>query len=122
MPYVSGNKTFKANCIVKYDGWLATERITNKTEEGNLKALPRKKIIKWILDACVALPSEIIKEPFIHCALSLSTDGSYDDLIHCFKKGQSCFQGREALLWQLMTMQDEENPFKNSSESDDEEA
>ena len=73
-PDVAWNKTFKANCTEKYDDWLATEGTNNETEAGNLKAPPRKQIVKWILDAWAALPSEMIKESFIHCALSLPTD------------------------------------------------
>ena len=68
----------------------------NETEAGNLKAPPRKEIIKWILDVA-ALSSEMIKETLIHCALSLPTDGSREDLTHCFKEVQPCFQGCEVL-------------------------
>lgn len=62
----------------------------------------------------------MIKESFIQCALSI--DGSRDYLIHYFKEGQPCCQGREVLRLQLMILQDEENPFENPPESDVEEA
>ena len=62
----------------------------------------------------------MIKESFIQCALSI--DGSRDYLIHYFKEGQPCCQGREVLRLQLMILQDEENPFENPSESDVEKA
>ena len=100
---------------------MATEGINNETEAGNLKAPPRKEIVKWILNAWAALPSEMIKESFIHYALSLPTDGSLDHRIHCFKEGQPCFQGREVLRSQLMILQDEQNPFEATA-SDVEEA
>ena len=96
------NKTFKTNCTEKYDDWLAMEGINNETEAGNLKAPPGKEIVKWILVEWAALPSEMIKELFIHCALSLPTEGSLDHHIHCFKDGQPCFQGREVLHSQLL--------------------
>ena len=117
-PDVARNKTFEANCTEKYADWLATEGTNNETEAGNLKAPPRKEIVKWILDAWAALHSE---ESFIHCALGLPTDGSLGHRIHCFKEGQPCFQGREVLRSQLMFLQDEQNPFE-ATESDVEEA
>ena len=43
----------------------------NKTEAGNAKAPPQKEILNWILDVWAALPSEMIKESFKHCASSL---------------------------------------------------
>ena len=52
----------------------------------------------------------------------LYTVRSQDDLIHCFKEGQPCFQGREVLRSQLMILRHEENHFENPSESDVEEA
>ena len=54
----------------------------------------------------------MINDSFIHCALSLPTDGSLDHRIHGFKEGQPCFQGREVLRSQLMILQDEQNPFE----------
>ena len=64
------------------------------------------------------LPSKMVKELFINCALSLLTDISRDNLIHCLKEEQPCFQGLEVLHLQLMILQDEENTFQNPSESD----
>ena len=117
-----GIRLFKASCTETYDDWLATEGINNETEASNLKAASRKDIIKWIFIAWEALPPEMIKESFMHCTLSLPTDGLSDDLIHCFKEGQPYFQGPEVLSLQLMILQDEENSFENPSESDVKEA
>lgn len=64
-----------------------------------------------------ALPSEMIKELFTHCALILLMDRSHDNLIHCLKEGQPCFQGRKVLGSQLKILQNENNIFKNPSES-----
>ena len=104
---VSWNKTFKANCTKKYDDWLAIEGINNETKAGNLKAPPWKEIIKCILDAWAAIPSEIVKELSINCVLSLPTDRSCDNLICHFKEGQC-----EVMRLQLTILQDEENPFE----------
>ena len=59
----------------------------------------------------------------LHCTLSHPTNGSRDDLIHCFKEGQSpCFQGCEVLRLQPMILQDKENSIESPSESDVKEA
>ena len=83
-PDVSWNKTFKAHCTGRYDDWLTAEGIHKETEAESLKTPPRRSIIKWILDTWSALPSEIIKNSFMHCGLNLPADGSLDDCIHCF--------------------------------------
>ena len=43
------------------------------------------------MSAWAALPSEMIKESFIHCALGLPTDRSCDKFISCFKEEQLVF-------------------------------
>ena len=50
---VSWNTPFKAACSVKYDKWLGTVGIYEKTAAGNLKATPRRTILQWILDSGV---------------------------------------------------------------------
>lgn len=65
VPDVSWHQIFKAKCTERYDHRLATEGINNGTEADNLKSPPQ---IKWILDAWVAFPSEMIKKLFIHCS------------------------------------------------------
>ena len=101
---------------------MATEGINNETEVGNSKAPPRKSIIKWIFNACPPLPAEMVKELFT-LYIKSSHNGSRDDLIHCFKEGQSpCFQGCEVLRLQPMVLQDKENSIESPSESDVKEA
>ena len=72
---------------VMITGWLQKE--FTKKQAGNLKAPPRRSIIKWFLDAWSALPSEMIKNSFMHCSLNLPADGSLDDRIHCFKENHA---------------------------------
>ena len=101
---------------------MAAEGIHKETEAGNLKAPPRRSIIKWILDAWSALPSEMIGNSFMHCGLNLPADGSLDDRIHCFKEKQTCAQGRELLRSQLSIIDENHiDPFQ-ATESDVEEA
>ena len=112
----------KAHCTERYDDWLAAEGIHKETEAGNLKAPPRRSIIKWILDAWSALPSEMIKNSFMQCGLNLPTDGSLDDRIHCLKKKQPCAQGRELLRLELSIIDENHlDPFQ-ATKSDVEEA
>ena len=52
--------------------------------------------------------------------MSLPDDGSYDDEIHCFKRSQPCFSGRELLKSQLSILTEpDENPFSKSLDSED---
>ena len=50
---------------------------------------------------------------FKSCGLNLNTNGSEDGLIHCFKEGEPCHNGREQLLSQLdvLAEPDRPNPF-----------
>ena len=65
----------------KYGQWLAEEGINQLTPAGNLKAPPRRTIVKWILEAWSEISPEIIRRSFKVCALNLATDGSEDTLI-----------------------------------------
>ena len=95
-PDVSWNKPFKSSCTEKYDEWLGTIGINEETAAGNLRALPRRAILQWILYAWAELPTEVIKRSFTSCALNLPADGSNDDIIYCFKEGQPAMQHGES--------------------------
>ena len=61
---------------------------------------------------------------FKGCALNIKTDGSEDDLIHCFKEDQPCSTGKEILKDQTRLLRDDslhENPF-SPTDSDVEDA
>ena len=71
-----------------------------------------------ILDAWSALPSNLIKDSFLHCGLNLPTDESLDHQIHCFKGRKPCPQGRALLQTQLSVLEEPQvDPFQKS-ESD----
>eukprot|EP00794_Sanderia_malayensis_P014636 gene14636-16155_t len=111
-PDVSWNKPFKAKCTEKYDAWLTSEGIRSETEAGNLKAPPRREIIRWILEAWDELSCESIKRSFVSCAITTAVNGSEDGEIHCFKEGQPCHTGKAMLAEQIKLMtEEEENPF-----------
>ena len=51
---------------------------------------------------------------FKSCGLNLSTNGLEDGLMHCFKEGEPCQNGREQLISQLDVLDepdDRPNPF-----------
>ena len=56
--------------------------------------------------------------------LNLNTNGSEDGLIHCFKEGEPCQNGREQLISQLDVLDkfDRPNPFDLITDSDVDEA
>ena len=101
---------------------MATEGIHKETEAGNLKAPPRRRIIKWILDPWSALLSEMIKNFFMHCSLNLPVDGSLDNRIHCFKEKQPWPKGRELLRSQFSIIDENHLDSFQVTESDVEEA
>ena len=56
--------------------------------------------------------------------MDLNTNGSEDRLIHCFKEGKPCQNGREQLMSQLDVLDepDRPNPFDLITDSDVDEA
>ena len=61
---------------------------------------------------------------FKSCGLNLNTNGSEDCLIHCFKEGEPCKNGREQLISQLDVLDEpyRPNPFDLITDSDVDEA
>ena len=55
-----------------------------------MKPPSRGLLCKWIKSSWNDIPTEMVKNSFISCAITASTDGSNDDEIHCFKEGQPC--------------------------------
>ena len=92
----SWNKSFKAACTEKYDGWLSTVEIHEETAAGNLRAPPGITILQWTLDFSAELPTEVIKKSLSRCALN-PANGWQGDMIHCHKEGQPCSSGRSLL-------------------------
>ena len=115
-PDVCWNKPFKVACSEKYDEWLGTVGIYEKTAAGNLKATPGITILQWVLDSRAELPTKVIKKSLSSCALNLPVDGSKDDMIHCLKEGQPCNGGRSLLRSQSEILSEpHSNPFECTS-------
>ena len=96
-PDVAWKKLFKGKVTEKYDKWMA-ERAHSFTAAGNMHALPRCEIVQWILEAWDSLDRELIVHSFRICAITVATDGSEDDQIHCLKEGQPCHAGLSRLM------------------------
>ena len=84
---MSWSKPFKANVTEKYDEWMTGEA-HSFTPAGNMRAPPRREIVKWILVAWDGLDKKFIINSFKSCGLTVAVDGSEDGHVHCFKKKQ----------------------------------
>ena len=58
------------------------------TTAGNMKPVPRQKIVQWVLQAWESLSKEIIINSMKSCALGLASDGSKDDRFHASTKAR----------------------------------
>jgi hypothetical protein len=114
---VSWNKPFKADCTEQYDEWMANEGLTNLTQMGNLRAPPRRDVVRWILKAWEKLQPEIIVKSFSVCGHTTAVDGSQDHEISCFKENRSCHAGLAILKSQQADVDTPEgNPFVPTDE------
>ena len=77
-----------------------------------MKALTRRTIVQWVLEALSLLSTEIIMKSVKICAHNLPVDGSQDSSIHCFKKDQPCEAGATQLQSQLSVLVECERPFQ----------
>ena len=93
--------------------WLESEGINNLTEEGNLKAPPRRAVLPWTIEAWDELPKQMIISSFKSCAINLSVDGKEVGLIRCFEKGELCASGQELLNTQAAILNE---PGRNQCE------
>ena len=77
----------------RYNQCLAEEGIHKKTEDGNLKASPRKIIVEWILELRSFLWSEYER----------------NDVFHCFEESQPYAWGRQMVKQQMEMSRDLED-------------
>ncbi len=77
--------------------WMTADADGEHTVGGFLKAPSRHLLVDWVVAAWNKVDKDLIRESFKVCGLSVKPDGSEDDLILCFRKGQPCAAGREDL-------------------------
>ena len=112
-PDVVWNKPFKGKIQEYYDDWLANGK-HEYTNAGNMKPVPRRFIVEWVIKSLQAIPAETVANSMKACDLSLAVDGTENDLISCFKEGKKCAGGRALLEAQMENLNDgslHENPF-----------
>ena len=91
------------------------------TSVGNMRAPPRREIIKWILAAWDGLDKTMIINSFKSCALTVEVDGSEDGHIHYVKENQPCHAGLERLKVVQQAMRKnsrDKDPFDGITESE----
>ncbi|KAK7130470.1 hypothetical protein R3I93_019960 [Phoxinus phoxinus] len=118
-PDVMWNQPFKASLHASYDEWMAEDADKQYTSGGNLKAPSRRLLVDWVLAAWDKLDKNLIIKSFKVCGQSVKPDGSEDNLILCFRKGQPCAAGRDALT--AARLREEENRRAAEHEEDEEE-
>ena len=112
-PDVCLNKPFKVNVAKRYDKWLS-DGVHEFTAAGDMKPVPRRKIVEWVLKSWGALSKEMARKSFKICGINLPVDGSEDHLIHCFKEESACASGAKLLQDQMAILNDSslnDNPF-----------
>ena len=94
------------------------------TPAGNIRAPPRREIVKWILAAWDGLDKTMIINSFKSCGLTVVVDGSEEGHIHCFKEKQPCHAGLEWLkvVQRAMSNSCDKDPFDGITELDVEDA
>ena len=95
-PDVVWNQPFKAKIRAQYEDWMMSEA-RPATKGGNPAPPPMETYLEWVWNAWNELPKELIRRSFKSCAITTSTDGSEDHLIHCFKKEGSIPDGAKRL-------------------------
>ena len=93
---VSWNKPFKTAYKEKYSQWMATGPKTY-TAAGNVRAPSKALCLQWVKECWEALPAKIIQKSFRVCGISVNTDGTEDEEIHCLKEGGVAADARESI-------------------------
>ena len=117
-PDVVWNKPFKGRIEEFFDNWLANRK-HKYTDGGNMKAVPRKLVVQWVIKSWQDISNETLAKSMKLCGLALAFDGTKDDLISCFKEGKKCAAGKALLKTQMLNLNDK-NLHKNSFEISEE--
>ena len=116
-PDLVWNKPFKAGVQEFCNDWLSNAK-HQFTPGGNMKPLPRKLIVEWVLNSWEELSSETVSSSMKSCAAGLVIHGSEDHLYSCFQEGKKYEEGGPRLKNQMFLQQDKEigkDPFKTLS-------
>ena len=107
-PDLVWNKPFKQRVTEPYDEWLSNG-VYEFTESGNMKPVPRRLVLDWILSTWKSIPKEIVASSFKKCPLRMDDNGEKDGQISCFKPGRPCAEGDEILKEQMLIFREQQN-------------
>ena len=113
-PDVVWNKPLKGRIEEFFDNWL-TNRKHKYTDGGNMKVMPRKLVVQWVIKSWQGISNETLAKSMELCGLALAFDCTQDDLISCFKEGKKCAAGKALLKTQMLNLNDKnlhKNPFE----------
>ena len=126
---LSWNKPFKEAYKALYNDWLLNGE-KSYTTAGNVRAPSKLTCLKWVKKAWDSVTHDVIKRSFEACGISVATDGSEDDKIHCLKDGQvaapacSAIAEKTAALFKPYDVDNEDesdDPFADIEDHSDEE-
>lgn len=118
-PDVIWNQPFKASLHESYDQWMAGDVDKQYTSGGNPKAPSRCLLMEWVLTAWDKLDKDLIIKSLKVCGQTVNPDGSEDDHILCFREGEPCAAGCQALA-QLRRREEENRRAAEEEEDEDE--
>ena len=104
-PVVVWNKPFKALIQELYGQCLENTK-HEFTAAGNMKAVPHRQVVEWVIKAWEEFSRDIIASSMKSCRLGLSIDGSEDHLIPFFKEGKKTDSGSQFLANQTKIISD----------------
>jgi hypothetical protein len=93
-PDLSWNAPLKARIRELHNIWMLNGDRMEFTSGGNSRPPSIDVYLEWIVDAWKGISKEAIEKSFKNCGISISTDGSEDNLIHCFKEHGAIPEGR----------------------------
>lgn len=114
---VMWKQTFKRSLHDVYYQWMAGDADKEYTVTGYLKVPACCLRVDWVVAAWDKVDKDLIRESYRGCGLSVKTDGSENDLILCFREGQPCAAGQEAL--RQLRLQSSENRHEAAKDEDD---
>ena len=123
---VSWNKPFKTAYKEKYIQWMATGP-KMYTADGNVRAPSKALCLQWVKECLEVLLAEVVQKSFRACEISMNTDGTEVEEIHCLKEGGVAADARESIQRDTATLTTamdtelvESDPFADVEEDEDE--
>ena len=116
-------KPFKEAYRRLYDDWIAY-REKSCTPSGNVRAPSKVTCLQWVRQAWESVTEEVVCKSFKTCGISVKSDGSEDEEIHCTKSGNVAEDAMAEIAWQTAalgssTLADDSDPFADIEDEAD---